>query len=286
MYKCKLALAVSKSFDIPALEQIKLFKKIGFEGFFTEWDGEECISQYKTLADELNIEYQSLHAPFYKAADMWKSDESARVAVDELLQCLDTCFKYSIPILVVHPYIGFDLPLPNQYGVENFGTVIKKAANLNVTVAFENVEGEEYLECLMNAFRDYDNVGFCYDSGHEMCYNRGNDMLNKYGHRLVATHLNDNLGISRNSGEIYWTDDLHLLPFDGIANWQNISKKLSDLNYDGMLTFELVRKSKPDRHDNDKYLKLSIEEYLAEAYARACRIAAFKAYFDEKHQCN
>ena len=28
-----------------------------------------------------------------------------------------------------------------------------------------------------------------------------------------------------------------------------------------------------NRHENDKYVRLSPEEYLAEAYARACRVA-------------
>ena len=71
------------------------------------------------------MEYQSLHAPFYKATDMCKSDYSSAVAVNELLQCLDDCFENSIPILEVHPYIGFDSPSPNKYGIENFGTEVK-----------------------------------------------------------------------------------------------------------------------------------------------------------------
>ena len=128
----------------------------------------------------------------------------------------------------------------------------------------------------MNAFKGYDNVGFCWDSGHELCYNRGKDMLNVYGSRLIATHLNDNLGVSRFDGAIYFTDDLHLLPFDGIQNWQNAAERLNKCGYDGILTFELNTTSKPGRHDNNKYSKLPAEEYIAEAYARACRIAYMK----------
>ena len=45
-------------------------------------------------------------------------------------------------------------------------------------------------------------------------------------------------------------------------------------DFDGPLTFELTTRSKPDRHENDRYAKLSAVEYLAEAYARACRLAA------------
>jgi sugar phosphate isomerase/epimerase len=98
-------------------------------------------------------------------------------------------------------------------------------------------------------------------------------MLASYGDRLFATHLNDNLGISREDGEIFWTDDLHLLPFDGIADWDNIAARLDKWGYSGILTFELTVKSKPDRHENDKYAQMPLEEYIAECYIRACRLA-------------
>ena len=120
---------------------------------------------------------------------------------------------------------------------------------------------------------NYDNVGFCWDSGHEQCYNRGKDMLGLYGSKLIATHLNDNLGISDNEGRIFWTDDLHLLPFDGINDWKDIAIRLNRCGYNGILTFELLNQSKPNRHDNDKYKKMSVEEYISECYARACRVA-------------
>ena len=83
------------------------------------------------------------------------------------------------------------------------------AKERGVKVAFENTEGEEYLEALMDNFKDDDTVGFCWDTGHEMCYNHSQDMLAKYGDRLIATHINDNLGISDYDGKITWLDDLH-----------------------------------------------------------------------------
>ena len=39
------------------------------------------------------------------------------------------------------------------------------------------------------------------------------------------------------------------------------------------LNFELNIASKPGRHENDLYGKMTLEEYYAEAYKRACRIA-------------
>ena len=126
----------------------------------------------------------------------------------------------------------------------------------------------------MDAFRGEKNVGFCWDSGHEMCYNHSKDMLALYGDRLLGTHLNDNLGIRDFGGKITYIDDLHLLPFDGIADWDDIARRLDRCGFDGPLTFELSVMSKPGRRENDVYRKLSPEEYIAEVYKRACRVAA------------
>lgn len=97
-------------------------------------------------------------------------------------------------------------------------------------------------------------VGFCWDSGHEMCYNHSQDLLAKYGDRLVMTHLNDNLGISRFDGKTFWTDDLHLLPYDRIADWDDNIERLKKSRHMEILNFELNIKSKSNRYENDIYL--------------------------------
>lgn len=61
---------------------------------------------------------------------------------------------------------------------------------------------------------------------------------------------------------------------DEIADWDNIAARLDKWGYNGILTFELTVKSKPDRHENDKYAAMPTESYLAEAYSRACRVVA------------
>ena len=87
------------------------------------------------------------------------------------------------------------------------------------------------------------------------------------------THLNDNLGISRFDGKIFFTDDLHLLPYDGIADWDYNVERLRKSRYMPILNFELNIDSKPNRHDNDIYKNMPIDLYFTEAYKRACKIA-------------
>ena len=155
----------------------------------------------------------------------------------------------------------------------NEGICLPCAKELGIKIAFENTEGDEYLAALMEHFENNGSVGFCWDSGHEMCYNRSVDLLAKFGDRLIMTHLNDNLGIGSFDGEITWKDDLHLLPFDGVADWDHNISRLQKSRYMPILNFELKVSSKPDRHENDIYMQMSPEQYFTEAYKRACKIA-------------
>ena len=60
---------------------------------------------------------------------------------------------------------------------------------------------------------------------------------------------------------------------DGIGDWRDITAKLNKCGYNGILTFELKILNSKNRYDNEKYQRISIEQYIAEAYARACRVA-------------
>ena len=276
MYKQKLALALNGQFGIPYEEQITLFKATGFEGFAIDdssRNADVAALAAKGRSEGLFIEY--LHAPFNKSDDMWTDSELGEIALKELIEYTELCAKLEIHTLVAHTFIGFDDPyIPTQTGIDRYGALARRAGELGVKLALENTEGFEYLDALMNALKGEESVGFCWDSGHELCYNYGRNLLELYGDRLICTHLNDNLGIRDYGGRITYIDDLHLLPFDGIHDWSEVADRLAKCGFDGSLTFELNTKSKPNRHENDKYDAMTIEQYVAEVYCRACRFAA------------
>lgn len=275
MYQHKLCINAEVVAESNIEKRLTLIKNAGFEAFFAAYGNN--LKEYREYADKLGIEFLFVHAPFGTVEKMWETGEMAENAVNELLNCNRDCAEIGINLVVVHAYKGFEPNAgPNETGIENFRKVVEDAKARNIKIAFENTEGEEYLAALMNAFKDYDNVGFCWDTGHEQCYNYGKDMTALYGGRLLCTHINDNLGVSRFDGKTFWTDDLHLLPFDGITDWKSVADRLNACGYNGVLTFELVRKSKPNRHENDFYAKMTDEEYLAQAYVRACRVAMLK----------
>lgn len=275
MWKQKIGISIGNNYDLPINEVIDIIAKTGFDAVSPEWKKGVDLGAIVDYARSKGLIIQSLHAPYVKSADMWKDDaEKAKIALDELLAVLDDCAENKIPVLVCHTWIGFDYEQkPGETGLKNYQTVVDKARSLGIKIAFENTEGDEFMHALMEYFRDDETVGFCWDSGHEMCYNHSEDLLGMYGSRLIMTHLNDNLGISRFDGKTFWLDDLHLLPFDGVADWQYNVKRLNASARLDVLNFELTDRSKPDRHENDVYRNMGFELYITEAYKRACRIA-------------
>jgi sugar phosphate isomerase/epimerase len=275
MYQQKIGICFGPFYSIPFGEELQIVKSVGFDAISLCWRAESELCEIVDIAHGLGLEIQSLHAPFGNAANLWSADERVGApAVREILAVIDACAKLRIPIAVVHVWIGFDYEFKADglyYG--GFDGIVRYAEEKGVRIAFENTEGIEYLRALMARFENNDTVGFCWDSGHEMCYNYSEDLLGAFGERLLMTHLNDNLGISRFDGKIFWTDDLHLLPFDGIGDWDDKVARLKKACRQPILNFELSIVSKPDRHENDVYAKMTPVEYYTEAYKRACRIA-------------
>lgn len=276
MFKQKLCLALCSSYSIPCEEQITLFKTTGFEGCAIDLsDRKTDAAKLAAKAKEESMIISYLHAPFNKSDDMWMNGEIGDVALSELLDCLEICSKLEIPAMVAHTFIGFDNEItPSEIGIERYGALAIRAKELGVKLALENTEGEEFLFALMKELKDIDSVSFCWDSGHELCYNYGKDLIALFGDRLAVTHINDNLGIRDFGGKITYIDDLHLLPFDGITDWNAAAKRLVKCGFDGPISFELTTRSKPGRHENDKYAAMPFEAFVAEAYSRACRFAS------------
>ena len=269
-----LCLGLNAQFGAPLKEQVRLIRDAGFDEIFFDRTSDEEGRVLCAEARRLGVPVQSVHAPYGGSRRLWEADEAAaRESLQELLDCLTFCAEAGVPIMVCHAFIGFGIPpIPKEKGLERYGFLIKEAQKRGVTLAFENTEGEEYLDALLHTFQGEKNVGFCWDSGHEACYNPGRDMLKDHGDLLVCTHINDNLGVSAENGTTTWHDDLHLLPFDGRIDWEERLTALAKTPYRGTLTFELNTRSKPGRHENDAYAALPLPDYLSLCYERAGRI--------------
>ena len=263
----KLAVALGMGYDVHPVEQIKILKEIGWDGVFSGWCPGENIEAYAKAISETGMMYQSIHAPFHNVDKIWESETDGDKYTEEQIECLRRAKDVGVDLVVAHAIIGMERCTPTALGLKRFERIFNAAENLGVTVALENTEGEIYVEALMREFGSSDRVRFCIDTGHEMCYNGSRDMIGKYASKLICTHLNDNMGQTGDS--ITWLDDSHVLPFDGVADWNNIAARLNAAGYKGDLTFELTSRNKPERHTHDKYAHLDFTGFATLALEKA-----------------
>lgn len=270
----KTAINLSCYAGVSPVEMVRIVKAAGFDGcFFDASAADPTLSDVAARVRSEGLILQSVHAPFGKMNRMWETGEEGDAALSELVGCLEDTARNGAPLMVVHAFIGFVPEHPNALGVERFGALVRRAEEIGVRIAFENTEGESYLQALRDALFSSPAAGFCIDTGHELCYNRGADMISKYGRngKLFCTHLNDNLGVT--GPEIFWHDDAHLMPFDGIADWDGIASRLKSVGYDGILTMELTTRNKPGRNTHDRYAALSALEFCSLAHGKVLQLA-------------
>ncbi len=264
----ELCINTGLGFETDIKGSLPLIKEAGFDGFFTSWH-EGYTKRIAELADKYGLFYQSVHAPFHDVSEIWLPGDKGEYVKEKLIECVNECKDSGVSRIVMHAIIGMDNHTPTETGLLRFCRVVKRAEKLGINLAFENTEGMEYLAALMDQFRS-PYVGFCWDTGHELCYNYGADMTAKYGDRLTCTHLNDNFGMA-DRDRMTWLDDAHMMPFDGITDWRSVADRLRLHNYKGELTFELTKNSKPGKNTHDIYAHLDEFAFLSLAYEKAVK---------------
>lgn len=270
-----IGLCAGKVFKAPLEEAIPAIGAAGFDAISPVWSADGALAATVALARDCGLSVQSLHCPYGKLSALWGRDaEAAGEALAELVRSLQDCAALEIPIAVCHCVSGFDFSgYDRDAGLRNFSVLAEEAAKLGIQLALENLQGEQYLQLLLNHFHDAPHVGFCWDSGHERCYCPTVPLLSEFGHRLLLTHLNSNLGITAADGSITSRDDVHYLPFDGAIRWEEPLRQLRGARRQEILNFEFKQLCKPYQKQNEAYAKMTVKEYLAEAYRQARQLA-------------
>ena len=275
----EIGFSLQESYPVPLREVFHLLKELGFDGISPPWQGAENLQKIAELAKCEGLAIHSLHAPHDRNCQLWEPADSP--VLQETFACIDACREWSIPILVIHPWGKFDYTFRKEdLFFDNFDRLVAYAERNGVKIAFENLQGPEYLMALLDRYEHSSAVGYCWDPGHEQCYLPPVDLLRKYADRLIFTHLNDNYGSA--FPRISSSDDLHLLPGDGKADWAVVLRRLKAAAPQAVLNFELKVLPAPSKYTADLYSHLPLEEYLQEAAHRAKAFAA--QYFDSVQQ--
>lgn len=247
------------------LENMELIKKAGFDSTFFNWDDDTDIEEYIKKADFLGLQVESIHAPIDMVNFIWLEGDEGDVYTEKIRHIIKTAAKYNVPTVVLHACKGNNTPKTSAIGLLRHKKLIIEAERCGVKLAFENAMTIRHLSLLLEYFKN-DNVGFCYDCGHEKCYTPGYRFLPLFGDRTFCLHIHDNNGLDQTK-EINCRNDLHRLPFDGLVDFERVCKEIKESGYSGPLTLE-VTSIKPD----DFYANLTPEEFYKKAFMVAQKL--------------
>ena len=252
------------------------------------WDNDRLPQTAKELheiARDNGVFFNQAHAPFrFRFQDNLHPELERCVTAQA--RCLEACAIMEIPHVVVHPL--HHLPyrenrdLVWEMNLRYFRMLEPYARASGVKISLENMFGrdarrgctvpdilgdpEEYV-------RFYEELGnaqcftCCLDTGHSPLNNEdAAAMIRRMGSLVQLLHLNDN----------HFRNDDHLIPYQGLTDWEAVLKALAEVRYGGDFTFEALHLYEGFReefyssaarylHDVGRYMIRRFEEYAREA---------------------
>ena len=243
---------------LPFAECFRMAKQAGFDGVLLWWDDDNGADfrDQPEMARREDLWVENIHAPIDGLKHIWKDTAAGQVVFERYLGCADDCAAYEIPTMVMHVNSGASLWPMSKLGIERFKRIVERAEQKGVNVAVENLRsGDVKRVTVLLEQIDSPRFGFCFDSGHHYAWTPEINLLNRFGHRLMALHLHDNDGSA----------DQHRLPFDGTIDWKTTMAAIAQTGYQNPTTLEVLAR-KP------WYADMPPQEFLNKAYERALKL--------------
>ncbi len=263
-YERKLGIIANCLKGVSSEDALELIRDAGFDCYFLMWMAPERIAEAKRRGDELGLSCEFIHGPFFDINTMWEEGDACLPLYNEILSCIETASQNAIPAVILHLTSGWEPPCVSDVGFSRYDAIVGYAAERGVKVAFENMRVLAHVAIMKERYRDTENVGFCFDCGHEHCFTKTIEWMHVFEDRVIATHIHDNFSRGeRNLDKV----DLHLLPFDGTYDYARMMRQLDEYGVEVPLMLETFNSSSP------QYAEWTNEEFLAVAYERIKRIA-------------
>ena len=224
-------------------KRAEMIKNAGFDYVMTNQDPRfdeqnGTIETQIELFKKYDLGVSSLHNQ-YKTSELhnfWLDNEVGDKLEKQLIDDIEVAGKYGFRCVVVHTIGEY-----SKIGENRLQRVLKVCEEQNVPIAIENIDFQHPLiEIFENISHPY--LKFCYDSGHNNCFDPDFDYLEKYGDKLICFHLHDNNGKA----------DEHTLNKFGTINWEKIAKKISKLDLSNIsLDYEMIMNNKNNTDENE-----------------------------------
>ncbi len=195
-------------------------------------------------AREKNIKIPVCHLSFYMP-----DPRDARLMANysrELTSGIDMAALMGIPLAVVHPIAWYSSGV--SYGdwvranMAFLSPLVEYSRKKGVKLCIENMPSDReaegnhlYGSCALNisALAEKLGIGICWDVGHASVsgYKQSEQMQILKG-KVDVLHIHDNGGKGQK--------DVHLLPFDGNVDWEDVAFGMRCCDFDGILDVEVT----------------------------------------------
>lgn len=191
------------------------------------------VPEYKNLKEKLGISYVG-HGP--REGDPNDLRQLEKEYLPKVLEILPLMTELDIPHLTLHLWLDsrFIKKESITFKVDLLGRIIHKATDRGILICLENLS--ETASHLSAAFDALPSLYLTLDLGHAQLLtevNRSYEIIERYPERIRHVHLHDNRG--GHSAQ----DDLHLLPGEGIIDFERIFGKLREMDYNRAISLEL-----------------------------------------------
>lgn len=176
--------------------------------------------------------------------------EFREAALVELVRCMKIFKDLGTTKMNVHPHLRAPLHDEEWIIAHNTDTIARLAdlaAEMGITVLVENMPGFSRVPQMKPMLEAVPDAKLLIDIGHanlDTPYNRAEELLANFGHRLGHVHVSDNRG---------GHDDLHLPLGVGNINWLQVVRLIKNTGYDDTITIEVFG-------DDDDYLTMSLRK--------------------------
>jgi sugar phosphate isomerase/epimerase len=257
-----ISIGTTFNYGIPLREQLPVIKKAGFTHIsigakieHSNYLASEGMKNIRAMVDSHGLGVCSIHTPFGKGIDISSPDKAVSDRTVETYQrCIDVAFFLSAGVVIFHPtaYLSSDrIHARKDVLVKNVEKLLEHIAHGRVRLAVENDSYEPANDVLSHSLDEIGEpgYGFCYDSSHDNIVEQPLALLDRYGHRLLTTHISDNRG----------KKDDHILPFEGTYDWDGFCKAFPCDVFSGVFLLEVEMRESAFE---------SPVEFLSEAFRR------------------
>lgn len=226
------------------------------EGILLDHTLPAFAAHFKKIGETIRksgLELYQCHAP-YARSSISDMDYYARLQ-NHIIRSVYAAGYMQCPNIVAHPVLHADFcngqnkELARKITLDYFSAIVPALRETGVTMCIENLfftdasqpnkipnncsNGEDLAD-LIDTLNQIHGPLFaaCLDTGHAiLTKNEPSDMVKILGERIRVLHVQDNYGI---------VDD-HLMPSQGIINWNAFATALGQIDYKGTLNFEIKK---------------------------------------------